>query len=234
MGQLLLHLDSLLDQLHTFSIQPSGGSIYGTTQTITPSSTPLEYPPVQSTSSFIGLLNPAQTGTNSVTISGTSYGLGTYITTQSSFYTGAKAAFCVFDKDTTTSTLWYDNPTTYQPSPIFYNGAVSTTAGGTSYAGEWVQIQLPQSIALSSFSFWHMNSAGDAPIRWVMVGSNDGTTWSVVQSQPTTLAFTSTSQLVTTGFSGVPYSYYRFIILANGNTFSNSRTSFTELKLFGN
>jgi hypothetical protein len=168
-----------------------------------------------------------------VSVTGTAYGTGTYVTTQSSFNTGAQAAYCLFDKNLAT-TVWLSSGTAYQPSSG-YTGSVSTTVSGTAYKGEWIQIQLPSSIILSSFSFWYNSTASQyAPTKWVLAGSNDGTTWTVVQFQLTPLAFTSNNQLVSTGFSGVAYSYYKFIILGVGASVgANSSAGLTEFKLFG-
>jgi len=187
-----------------------------------------EYPPVQSTSSFWNLTNPGtSTGSNTVTVSGAPYGNGTYITTQSSFNNIAQAAWSLFNKSLANDTLWF--------ATSAYNGTytvntVSTQVSGATVYGEWVQIKLPNAIILTSFSFWHTQGNGDAPVSWVMAGSTDGSTWTTVQQQTTSLSFTNSCQIVTTGFSGGLYNYYRFIITANkGNLY----TSLLELKLFG-
>jgi hypothetical protein len=66
----------------------------------------------------------------------------------------------------------------------------STTIGSSNYRGEWLQVVLPQSIALSNFA---MASLGNVPRDFYMLGSSDsGTTWnlllSVVDIASTTLS----------------------------------------------
>jgi hypothetical protein len=108
-----------------------------------------------------------------------------------------------------------------------YSGTASTTVGGTVYPGEWLQIQLPQAIVLSSYSIYPQST--NIPSIWNVFASNDGTTWTVVDQRGTAPTL---GQFNNYTISGGPaaYSYYRI-----GCYQISLNTSFAigELKLYG-
>jgi len=144
----------------------------------------------------------------------------------------------------TTSTYWKSTGT--YTSGI-YGGTLTTTVSGTSRSGEWLQIQLPYSVYLSSYSImsYIASAATDTnyPQIWYVAGSTNGTTWSLVDSQSLTTNPT-TGQTIVTGFnynvvSPSPYSYYRLIVnrLFGGTSLqlsqfnlSGYQTSYTQIQ----
>ena len=179
--------------------------------------TPLEYPPV-ALSNF----------SNSVSAA---YGTGTYIVSASSYISGYYP-YIAFNKSIT-GTDWASNG--FYTLTSYSNTAVSTTVSGSSVLGEWIQLQLPNAITISSYKI--SSSAGNggawAATQWVVAGSTDGSTWTQIdtrsgQPHPSTSATTTYS-----GFSTpAAYQYYKFIIQRNGAS-SNDYSSFSEIYLYG-
>jgi len=115
-----------------------------------------------------------------------------------------------------------------------YTGTTSTIVNGTTYLGEWCQIQLPHSISITRFSYYTLASSYG---RVALVGSNDGTNWGLI--------YTQTSNIYNGGepspggngpFTTVPttvpyYSYVRMIALV-GQT--SGYASYGGLVLQGN
>ena len=63
-----------------------------------------------------------------------------------------------------------------------YAGSVSTTASGTAYAGEWIQIQ--SKIPIRPTSYFVSTKAGySLPKTWAFVASMNGNTWDLIDSR---------------------------------------------------
>lgn len=117
----------------------------------------------------------------------TSYGSGTYTATTSSLNASGTGwqPYKAFDADTTSA---YATLGVYTQGSGAYTGTTKTTVGATDYMGEWIQIQLPVAIMLTSYDLTvpaaNSGGFGDAPncmIQvWTVLGSTDGTTWAVV------------------------------------------------------
>lgn len=188
----------------------------------------VEYPPV------------ALTGA-STTLSA-AYGSGTYNVTQSSFFSNNtesgiyKAAWACFDKnDGGSPNIWYNDVSAYTGANGAYTGAISTTAGGTSYLGEWIQILLPNTIVLTSYriTMQSVNNA-DSPSRFVLLGSTNGSTWTLVDSQgQSTFVSWATVAANTFNVASSPgsFNYYRLIIQNTVGT--AGRVQIAEVRLFG-
>ena len=107
------------------------------------------------------------------------YGQGTYVasaSTESSTY----YAWTAFDKSA--STFWSSGYSYTTNAP--YGGTVRTVdVNGTSYAGEWLQIQKPSSIVLSNYALLTQSGAVNTPGAWYVLGSRDGTNWFLVDQR---------------------------------------------------
>jgi hypothetical protein len=160
----------------------------------------LRYPPV---SLATGVSMNGNVGTT--VVSGQSYGNGTYVTSTSANYS-TYYAYKAFDQDPTT--WWNGSGGTNSPF----------TASGTTYSGQWVQIQLPIAIFLTSYTLTQAN--GSAFDNFFIAGSNDASTWTLVDSQSTIQSFWSTkaSQTFYTALVTTAFSYYRIICNANSLT----------------
>ena len=190
---------------------------------------------------------PAAMTANSTTLSSLNYGNGTYVVSVSSTYAGY-IGYGIFDKlnNATTGTGWACANAGYSTgniSPAPYTaGTYTTIVSGTSIGGEWFQIQLPLAIVISSYTFETAVGIGvdryyQAPASWVLAGSNDGTTWTTVDSRANILNWSASipTQTFTCSTSN-PYSYYRFIALAIIGTTSTAYGHYFscgELRYYG-
>ena len=132
---------------------------------VTPGITTIErmYPPVRNFTAA------------TTTVSGQSYGNGTYIITSSSeFNSTTESKFNIFNG---TNQGWT------QTASGFYTGTPSGTYTGTfslaGYSGEWVKVQLPVPINLTRYIIEAGNIGGTnrAPAVYKIFGSNDNINW---------------------------------------------------------
>jgi hypothetical protein len=96
-----------------------------------------------------------------------------------------------------------------------YGGTQTTTVGGTAYPGEWIQIQLPEAMALDSYSMYGRNLfTYRMPYNWVVAGSNNGTTWTQVTSKSGESGWRGQEPNSYYPNSTTPYLYFRLIVTA--------------------
>ncbi len=214
--------------LYTTTFTPPTGPlqpVQGTTQSGTPYGTVLllrnaPAPGRVLTTKFSGgnsansLSFPPAAMTTYATTLNSGYGQGTYVASVSSEYSGA--GWTVFDKNTTN--YWQASSTGYS-SGAPYTGTVSTTdVNGNSYSGDWVQIQLPTAITLSSYTLSTEGTANWVK-KWFIMGSRDGTNWNLVDQQTySSWAVASSASATFTVNSARSFTFYRFIENINGNT----------------
>ena len=141
-------------------------------------------------------------------IQNTSYGAGNYIVTASTLLNTTQVPYLAFDK--TTTTYWQGAVTYNSSSPYGYTGSLSTVdMYGTAYAGDWLQIQMPVCIVLSSFFVsGYIPGAGYAPGTFVILGSKDGFNWQCINQQTGNTANTNTFNVVTSS----AFNYYRIVV----------------------
>jgi hypothetical protein len=186
-------------------------AINATTAVVANIAVQIALPSMTSAATSIGSNSYSQALTSSFP----SGGSGTYIATGSSLYNSTTGpAWRAFDNDT--STYWETTGNQYSGTPgTVYGGTQTTTVGGTAYPGEWIQIQMPEAMALDSYSMYgRVSYIYRMPYNWIVAGSNDGTTWTQVDSQsgqggwrgyePSTYTVNSTTQ----------YLYFRLVVTA--------------------
>jgi hypothetical protein len=196
-----------------------------------------EYPPVALGFATLTGTPAGTTGVSqSITISsGAAYGLGTYVVSASSCAgTNNTSGFCPnngFDKLTsgTPAKSWASTDGTAYTSasgvsPSLYTRAtkasttVSTPSGTRD--GEWLQIQLPVSILLNNYTISRTfdfttspSGAGNSPFEWFLVASNNGTTWTQIDTRTGVNNWeTVNTNPYTISGNTTAYSYYRLII----------------------
>ena len=175
----------------------------------------VEYPPPLHVSTH------AVTG-NSIAVSASTYGTGTYTASASSEYdaTNYRAAKA-FNKSTLATNGydgWYSaNATRYNGASNTYTGAVATTASSLILPGEWIQLQMPSatSIAIKTYTLsTHNHNEGitNAPSSFWLVASNNASTWTLIDTQQN-IAWTRLMESKTFIISNdTSYSYYRLIV----------------------
>ena len=146
------------------------------------------------------------------TVSGQSYGNGTYIVSASTFYdTSGNTDFTIFNG---TNSGWTQVSPKYDGSPAgTYTGLLSL--GG--FTGEWIKVQLPVSIKLTRYII-EANATGGvnrAPSIYKIFGSNNNIDWEqvVYKSVPLVSADYISSKYEEKVSSN---NYYRFFALVIG------------------
>jgi len=160
---------------------------------------------------------------NTFTYNYQSYGNGQYIARASSILGASNYEWYAFNKVNPTNAsnqlAWTNSSTTAYnaTSGLYTAGTYTTTVSGLSYAGEWLQLQAPSMILVTGYSLTSPNHTSNTwmgtPGTWVIGGSNDGTTWNLLDNRDSQM-FTSNNQTLSYSLS-VPnsntYSYYRLV-----------------------
>jgi hypothetical protein len=174
---------------------------------------------------------PAAMTTYTTNLSSAAWGKGTYVASASSEFGGGnvEVSWKAFNNLSTGITTTYTSTAVWVYATGAYSGSVLTTVSGIDRAGEWIQLQMPQPILLSYYLITSISTR--YPNTMYLAGSNDGTTWTLLDSQ-SGLSW-STTTLVFTVNSTTSYSYYRLIvnsIMALNGTY----LSIQEMKFYGN
>ena len=186
------------------------------------------------------------TGTDaSIVLSAQTHGNGLYRITASSSV-GAMASYgahLAFNKASPSGEAFWGSAATYSTSTTFYTGTVSTTYNtNLTYLGEWLQIQLPQNIVLTSYTLvGQVNTsttgvAGRSPKNFIILGSSNGINWTLVDTETNITGWANLGAVRTFTTNNViqAYSYYRICINANqGDATYGSSVSIAEWELFG-
>jgi hypothetical protein len=107
------------------------------------------------------------------------YGQGTYVASASTDSGGQYPAWQAFDRN---NNLWVASYSYTINVP--YAGTVTTIdANGTSYKGEWLQIQMPSAIVLANYSLRPQDGPVNTPSAWYVLGSRDGTNWNLIDTR---------------------------------------------------
>jgi len=164
------------------------------------------------------------------------YGNGTYVTSASSEFTSTEFlyAYRAFNYEFSTSSgtsTWTTSTASYNVSSGAYIGSIATTISGTAYLGEWLQIQLPIPIVLTNYRIFTWNADyARGPKIFYIGGSNDGTNWTLVNSQTNITGYNATGKsFVLPSTNQTAYSYYRLVV----NSTSNNWCSIQEWELYG-
>ena len=156
--------------------------------------------------------------TGSTTKLVSSYGDGTYVVSSSGYNEPDYWAFDRVSACAQETCFWTNaEPFVYDAdNGGGYIGSTTTTVGDTQYAGDWLQIQMPAPVVLSSYALYTRSDIlARGPKSFVIAGSNDGSTWVNLDLR------TDVTNWSTSGFTfklsrpAAPYFYFRIIVLAN-------------------
>lgn len=150
---------------------------------------------------------------------GNGFGSGTYnVTYSSSWQTGNYTGWKAFDNNSTGDNVFHVANNTagtgfYSGTNGSYIGSVTTTISGSSYAGEWLQIELPQPIRLTRYSLLARSSNTNQSAKtWKIAGSNDNSTWTEVDSETNITGWAGdVVKTFTTTNTVLAYKYYRMV-----------------------
>lgn len=179
-------------------------------------SQPNRYPPVALTD-------------NTTTLSGNSYGNGTYVCSTSYMYDSAyNQPYKSFDYNEGDWASGWSCAGMYNATTGLYTGTTSTTAtNSTTYNGEYLQIQLPVNLKLCKWSliprndFTPSNITNRLPTTYYILASNNGTSWNYITGL-TDITNTKTVNWENYYVSQA-YPYWRLVVNKVGNTGENSR-----------
>lgn len=166
----------------------------------------ISFPPNNMTSSTLTVSGNSNTNLN-----------GTYTASASTNFGGAEAfrAFQTTYRSSGDTNSWVTSGTTYPNGVYNGTGSFTTTVSSIAYAGEWIQLQVPNAINLISFVIQPQTSNffSRTPTQFVVAGSTNGTTWTAIHIQPgfnwtnlNTVSFTCNQNNTNT------YTYFRFIV----------------------
>jgi alpha-tubulin suppressor-like RCC1 family protein len=125
--------------------------------------------------------------------------------------------------DGTLNTGWHSRGSgtnTYNSNTGVYAGNVSTTDSvSTTHTGEWLQIQLPNTIILGSFIITGRSGyeTERLPRSFVVLASNNGTTWDLIYTEPDKTNWSSSPVRFNINNPTTQYSYYRIVCKRLGN-----------------
>lgn len=155
--------------------------------------------------------------------SGYTYANGTYNTLTSGQYGGSYYSYYPFNNYTNNGDPSWSSTNNWSGGTNT-NFSTSVTSVGTVY-GPWIQIQLPYTSYLFSYAIRTRGTNG-VPKAWYIVGSNDGTTWTVIDNQTNAISTTNTTTYNSFNTPTTAYSYYRMIIYQNDGTSYSSLIRF--------
>ncbi len=222
-------LGSSLWTNNTTNLQYGYVRVYSDKITIENNTTPRAYPPT-------ALAGTAYTdNTTTSVLSGLSYGNGTYNISWSSDY-GSWRPSHFFDGVNAGGGGGHSMDGTYNATLGTYNTSVDNKIV-QGYVGEWVKLQLPNTIYLSYIKIYQKSGVvSKSPKNYKVYGSNDGTNWTELLSE-TNASYASgihTSQ--TTNIQTVSsYNYYALCINSIiGGDAGSTLLNFDELQFYGN
>ncbi len=175
--------------------------------------------------------------TNTITVSGQSYGNGTYVASASSIYDAGVPAYKALNND---ASSWWASLARYSSTGSHtYTGTTTTTdKNNTTFSGEWLQVQLPQAITATSYVItpqwagaYPGTSSVNQPASWVMLGSTTGanSSWTLLHNG-NSASWTQSSQTFTITGNSTAYTYYRIVCT---NLVSNTSFAIAILKIMG-
>jgi alpha-tubulin suppressor-like RCC1 family protein len=182
--------------------------------------TDIEWPPADGTRSSVTRTNSNKTAT--WTISGASYGNGEYTAE-------------------TDDDVWSQNGNHLGYPDMAFNKSLTlpTTSSGfiTNNSPQPVELRitLPNAIVLGSYKLQGraLNDTSETPGTWTMEGSNDGTTWTVIDTQTAANPALDNSKTATYTVYGNSTAYNRYKLnISETNVFNGGATVLGELYLY--
>lgn len=174
---------------------------------------------VKSATTYTNMINrypPSNLGSAVTTLQNQVYGNGTYITSSSGYYLSNDIynAYNAFQPTAVTTQGWYGASNAFNTSTYIYQGQASTVLkGSNTLIGEWIQIEMPDSILASYYTLKPRTSdyATTAPNIWTLAGSPNGIDWVTLDTQTYTFA-SSTEITFDISTNTTPCKSYRLVV----------------------
>lgn len=158
-----------------------------------------------------------------------------WVASASSIYNSAYYAYYAFNNILTGTT--FASNTTYTAGGATQAGSPSTTVSGLSaQVGEWIQLQSSVPLVMNSYIFSCGGSVGLFPKTYIIVGSNDGTTWYPIQSvsfsgNPYSTILTSWQQSLLVNFTGPQTITAQNTVTANTVSYGTTTNAYTYFRV---
>ena len=134
-----------------------------------------------------------------------------------------------------TSNWWYSGTQAYLTNaPFLASSSVGVTQdiSGTSHRGHWIQLQIPSSVILTRTILGNPNE-DRAYGQFVILGSNDGTYWTLLHSGNGVVNTQSTDVTTLSAGSAEAFSYFRIVITSKRNGNGNGQLQINNIQFFG-
>lgn len=128
---------------------------------------------------------------NQVTLSNQAYGNGAYSIYASSEFSG-REAYRVLNS----LGIWQSAAFRFNTSNSFYSGSSFVDSELSAYKGEWVQVNLPEEIQLSSYTFRSSVGAARNPRSWKLFGRSNNK-WNLLDDRVENLTLANTDYTFT-------------------------------------
>lgn len=169
---------------------------------------------------------PAGMTANATNILSAPYGNGMYIASASTELDSGSLACNAFSK---LNTNWWNTAASYNSSGVYTGSYVTADVAGAQYSGEWIQLQMPSAIVLSSLTVY--NYTGDINYMcksFVLLGSSDGVRWTAL------LQVSGISSIAPVSYSvSTQQAFTAFRIVATSIYGNATRIVFEELIFYG-
>ncbi|KAI8995960.1 hypothetical protein BC832DRAFT_595789 [Gaertneriomyces semiglobifer] len=154
---------------------------------------------------------PVNLWANTGVVSARPYGNGVYTTSASS--NNGYLPYMAFTNVNTTNWAWMSANSKYSTTAQYnYIGSAVTLVDATNISGEWLQLEMPLDVKLTSFDISIRQSRFIKDV--VLAGSNDGTTFAMVMSSTATWSADPEQTLSFTVSSNKSFKILRLIVLS--------------------
>jgi hypothetical protein len=162
------------------------------------------------------------------------YSQGGYTASASSYYTasGGYHPWEAFDDLLGTGTSTWIS-TTGRYSSGAYVGSASTTVSGTSYDGEWIQIELPIKVKVSHVLIAPGQILSRSPQSGAIAGSNDGITWYLLNAFSSVTGWSNQVYKTFITNTTSAYKYFRVISTSVQSNDTTSYVSIQNIRIYG-
>jgi len=188
--------------------------------------------PAPSNTSFLAII-PQQSGLAAASWT-TANGVS-WVASSSSIYNSLYYAYYAFNNILTGTT--FASNETYTSGGATQAGSPSTAVSGLSaQVGEWLQLQSSVPLVMNSYIFSCGGAINLFPKTYIIVGSNDGTTWYPIQSvsfsgNPYSTILTSWQQSIIVNLSGPQTVTAQNTVTATTTTYSSTTNAYTYFRI---